>query len=104
VVALPQGAAAVTRAELGLRLRVSEVLHDDLQQILFGIEMRLSMLGVSLPVDVQARHKVEDQLESLSQLIEAAIRSTRTLAIELNPPVLRGEGLGAALAWLAHHM
>lgn len=96
--------SALTLAEQRERQRVSQVLHDDLQQILFGIEMRLSMLGLALGSGSPPDPPAEDQLESLAVLVEAAIRATRTLAIELHPPVLRGEGLGAALAWLAHHM
>jgi signal transduction histidine kinase len=40
----------------------------------------------------------------LTALVEEAGRATRTLSVELNPPVLRREGLEQALTWLATHM
>jgi PAS domain S-box-containing protein len=97
--------AALTLAEQRERRRLSQVLHDDLQQILFGVEMRAVVLQQSL----QGRGAAESEnlvehLDELRDLIAQAVRSTRVLSIELNPPVLRGEGLAAALSWLVRHM
>jgi signal transduction histidine kinase len=37
------------------------------------------------------------------EMIDKAIHTTRALTIELNPPLLRTQGLDAALRWLQTH-
>lgn len=92
---------ALTLAEQRERRHLSRVLHEDLQQMLFGLEMTVygmqQMSSEINPPRVTA-------LENVRLLIKQAIHLTRTLAIELNPPVLRGDGLDMALGWLARHM
>jgi PAS domain S-box-containing protein len=104
--ALRHLSSALTLAEQRERRRLSQVLHDDLQQILFGVEMRTAILQNSLtnrdrPADPAV---ICEQIETLRTLLAGAVQTTRALSLELNPPVLRGEGLGAALVWLARHM
>jgi signal transduction histidine kinase len=43
-------------------------------------------------------------LDQLQELVQEAITATRTLTVELSPPVLQGEGLVEALQWLANQM
>jgi two-component system, chemotaxis family, CheB/CheR fusion protein len=43
-------------------------------------------------------------IEDVRALTKQAVHLTRTLSIELNPPVLRGDGLDMALGWLSRHM
>lgn len=91
---------ALTLAEQRERRRFSYLLHEDLQQLLFALDMK-SYLLQRLKDDPQRFY--ESVLE-VRALAKQAIHLTRTLAIELNPPVLRGDGLSAALSWLARHM
>lgn len=93
---------ALTLAEQRERRRLSQMLHDDLQQILFGLEMRFHLLERALDQGQQAQ--VLARLDDAQALTRRAIELTRTLSLELDPPVLRSEGLGAALSWLASHM
>lgn len=93
-------ASALTLAEQRERRRVSQILHDHVQQILYGIQMRSQLIEL----DAAPNESVRDHLAALQQLVAEAIRTTRTLTVELSPPVLQNEGLSAALQWLASHM
>lgn len=93
-------ASALTLAEQRERRRVSQILHDHVQQILYSIQMRSQLIGLDAAPD----ERVRDHLAALQALVSEAIRTTRTLTVELSPPVLQSEGLAAALQWLASHM
>ncbi|MFW6033216.1 MAG: PAS domain S-box protein, partial [Phycisphaeraceae bacterium] len=79
------------------RRRLAQVLHDHLQQLLVAAKMRLSLLGEEL--DTSHRHAAEEVQELLGESIEAS----RSLTVELSPPVLHDAGLGPALEWLGRH-
>jgi len=93
-------ASALALAEQRERRRVSQILHDHVQQILYSIQMRSQLIGLDAAPD----ERVRDHLAALQALVSEAIRITRTLTVELSPPVLQNEGLAAALQWLASHM
>lgn len=91
---LDQLASEVTLAEQRERKRMAQVLHDELQQVLVSVKMRIEALA---DLDDSQR---PGELERLSSLMEEVIDSSRSLAIDLSPPVL-AEGLGRSLQWLA---
>ena len=91
--------SALTLAEQRERQRVARLLHDDLQQLLYGIKLKSEALRRDLG-DEGAQEKLGELGASLSN----AIQAVRSLSIELSPPVLKGEGLEAALTWLALHL
>lgn len=93
-------ASALTLAEQRERRRISQVLHDHVQQILYGIQMRAHLIAL----DSSGQDELCDQAHALEALTHDAIRITRTLTVELSPPMLHNEGLVAALRWLANHM
>jgi PAS domain S-box-containing protein len=96
---------SLTLAEQRERRRLSQVLHDDLQQILFGAELRLKLLHRTLLASSSGpEDPALNQCERIRKIIQDAVGTTRTLSVELNPPILDGEGLGAALDWLGSHM
>lgn len=98
-------AQALTLAEQRERRRLSAILHNDLQQLLFSLEMQLHLLKSELEVSLPPEQKSTlTALSTIERVMERALSVTRTLSLELNPPVLRSEGLEAALAWLASHM
>ena len=45
----------------------------------------------------------EDVEQSLS-ILDKALNTTRSLSIELNPPILPSQGLDTALDWLINYM
>lgn len=95
-------ASALTLAEQRERQRISQILHDHVQQMLHGIQLRTHLLILDAPPS--AHPVLQEHLEVIQELAEAAIQATRTLTVELSPPVLQREGLIAAFRWLAGHM
>jgi len=91
----------LTLAEQAERRRISQTLHDDLQQLLYAIQMRLTDVMQALPAE---RAELQEQGQQTLTWFNEAIRITRQLTVELSPPVLKEEGLVDALRWLAVQM
>ena len=92
-------ASDLTLAEQRERRRIAQVLHDDLQQFLYGVQVKLQLLAKSLSEEAK-----EQQVAALADLIERSIHTSRTLTVNLSPPVLEGEGLDQSVEWLALQM
>jgi PAS domain S-box-containing protein len=75
------------------RRRISDLLHEDLQQILASAKLTLE----------STRHADPD-LDRVQELLEESIHKSRHLSHELSPAVLHYSDLGAALAWLIRQM
>ncbi len=86
-------AAQLTEAEQRERRRLAQVLHDHLQQLLVAARMQLAVR--------LRREEPGSQLGMIDNLIEEAIGVSRSLSVELSPPVLHDGGLVAGLRWLA---
>lgn len=95
-------ASALTVAEQRERERIAQILHDDLQQLLHATQARVVMLEAELGDDVA--ESVRETVAEVGRLNGLAQVVTRSLTVELSPPVLEGEGVLAALRWLADHM
>ncbi|MFP4144242.1 MAG: ATP-binding protein [Phycisphaeraceae bacterium] len=90
-------AAQLGEAEQRERQRLARLLHDHLQQLLAAARMHLALVRTSQ----------RDQpmlLEHVDDLLGQSIEASRSLAIELSPPILREAGLPAAMHWLARWM
>jgi PAS domain S-box-containing protein len=94
-------ARELSLAEQRERQRLSMVLHEDLQQTLFALKARFNLLIETLGAD--APEEAREDAAQLARLTSQALDTTRWLAVEFNPPVLKNEGLDAALKWLTHH-
>lgn len=94
--------AALTLAEQRERKQFSYILHENLQQKLFGARM---LLRQHLR-DHQTADKIEewDDVAEGIDIIDKVLQTAKNLAVELNPPILKSEGLDAALHWLVTHM
>ncbi len=90
---------ALTIAEYRERKRFSQILHENLQQILFAIKIQLDQISNSGGCPENSEEIQEGQ-----RLTGKALMLTQTISLELNPPVLNSQGLDAALLWLASHM
>ncbi len=89
-------AVALTLAEQAERERIAHVLHDDLQQQLFGLSMVLSLLQrTPHGPDVAAL------FNRATGILDGAVEMTRTLAAELSPSVLHADHLAEVLTWVA---
>lgn len=95
-------AQTLSMAEQDERQRLSHLLHDDLQQLLYGVQMKLLLARQAM--DREDLEIVRDQADRSLALLDDAIRRTRQLTVDLNPPILEGEGLVEALEWLRTHM
>lgn len=95
-------ASELTGTEQAERHRLSQILHDDLQQRIFAVQMQLSFLKDAYEKnDLQAFAIEFPQLE---EWLAEAIKVTRQLSVDLSPPILHGEGLVEAVVWLSAQM
>lgn len=96
-------ASKLTMAEQEERQRISQILHDDLQQQLFAIKAQLSfMQGVDQ--NDQVSQTPYFSLEEIETALSEAIAITRNLSIDLSPVILHGERLTESLKWLSSRM
>jgi signal transduction histidine kinase len=91
-------ASELTLAEQRERHRIALRLHDDLQQQLFAVLFQIQTLR-----SAQATEE-GDLLGQLETQLTEALQTTRTLTVDLSPPILRGEGLVEAMRWLVTQM
>jgi two-component system, NarL family, sensor histidine kinase UhpB len=93
---------ALTFAEQRERKRFSYILHEDIQQKLFAAKIIFNqhLRDHEAAKDPSAN---EDLIDG-NKILERALQLTKTLSLELNPPILKTEGLDAALKWLNNHM
>jgi two-component system, chemotaxis family, CheB/CheR fusion protein len=88
----------LTLSEQRERRRLSEIIHDHLQQLLVGAKINSEILFAQVPPE--QKHVAENLLNLVTQ----SIRTSRSLTAELSPPVLKQGGLSAGLKWLARWM
>jgi len=89
----------LTMSEQEERRRISAVLHDELQQRLFSMNVQLVMLRSKLERDAVAEGK--QIVEEIGAALSESVQMTRNLSVSLSPPVLHNEGLLEAVRWLA---
>jgi signal transduction histidine kinase len=92
-------ASQMSLTEERLRRRIATDLHDGIGQILAISKIKLG----------QIRHNASGTglaapLGEIHQLIDDAISYTRSLTVELSPPVLYELGFDAALEWLCEQI
>jgi signal transduction histidine kinase/CheY-like chemotaxis protein len=88
-------AAQMTQAEERERRRLAQFLHDHLQQLLVAVKLKLG----STELKIQGARAASAVAEAVN-LVDEAIRDSRSITAELSPPVLYDGGLAAALEWL----
>jgi signal transduction histidine kinase len=88
--------AELSLAEEAERRRIAEMLHEDLQQLLVAARMQLAAL-----CRTQDAAQREAIAREIAEVLERSVKLTRSLSVELAPPVLYEHGLAAALEWLA---
>ncbi len=91
----------LTMAEQAERRRISQTLHDDLQQLLYAVQIHVTDIMEDLPAE---QVELRQQAEETSGWLHEAIRITRLLTVDLSPPILKEDGLAIALQWLATQM
>ncbi|HEX5838606.1 MAG TPA: CheR family methyltransferase [Anaerolineales bacterium] len=95
-------ASDLTAAEQEERNRISQILHDDLQQRIFAVKVHLTTLEEAVRKnDLQS---VEIDFGQLQDMLADAVSITRSLSIDLSPAILQGDSLVDALNWLGLQM
>jgi signal transduction histidine kinase/DNA-binding NarL/FixJ family response regulator len=92
-------AAELTQTEHRERRRLAQILHDHLQQILYAARLGLGALRHANPQEPPA-----ETIDRIDSLLGECIAESRSLTIQLCPPVLHEAGLVAAIEWLGRHM
>ncbi|MGN6312422.1 MAG: GAF domain-containing protein [Rhodanobacteraceae bacterium] len=95
-------ASQLTMAEHAERRRISQILHDDLQQQLHSIQMKLASARNALGRGEEA--KTLRHLTDAEQWSGEGVETARRLTVDLSPPILKSEGLAEALDWLVTQM
>ena len=95
-------ASRLTVAEHEERHRVAQILHDDLQQLLYSIRMKLMVLQGNLESGEHGpAMKTAGEAE---EWVSEALRIVHRLSVDLSPHVLAKDGLAEGLRWLAAQM
>jgi two-component system CheB/CheR fusion protein len=94
-------ASKLAVAEQEERHRISQFLHDDLQQRLFAIKAQLHFLNNPT---YELSPAMYTELDEIQNSLSDAISVTRNLSIDLSPIILQGEGITEAMTWLASRM
>ncbi|MGH9867319.1 MAG: PAS domain S-box protein [Candidatus Polarisedimenticolia bacterium] len=89
----------LTQAELRERRRLARTLHDQLQQNLVAAKLQLEMARAAVTGDRPA-----SAIQRADVLLNEAVEASRTLAVELSPPILSDAGLAGSLEWLGRWM
>lgn len=91
-------ASDLSQTEQRERRRLATILHDNIQQLLVGAQMQLSLIKRQDPEVIQST------VQRAASILGEALDASRTLTVELCPPVLHQSGLASALTWLAAWM
>jgi PAS domain S-box-containing protein len=91
-------AGELTTAEQRQRKSIAKLLHDGLQQFLVAARLRQSGL-----IEQLGDHAAKQSAQDVEGLLTESISVSRSLSIELCPPVLDG-GILAGLEWLTRFM
>ncbi len=88
-------AAKLTEAEHRERKRLSKVLHDDLQQLILAVKLRLRVLASRGDPS-----QIEKGVTEIEELLTECLAVSRDLTSQLSPPVLQYGSLPEILQWL----
>jgi PAS domain S-box-containing protein len=88
----------LTLSEQFERRRLAKILHDHLQQMLVAAKLGLETIS-QCPLNEQQK-----QVKEIAGLLSESINASRSLTVELCPPILYESGLSQALEWLSSWM
>jgi signal transduction histidine kinase len=95
-------ATQLTEAQQEERHRIAQILHDDLQQHIFGAQFQLQALRNALSTDDS--EQLFNRIDDIDQTLKTSIGVTRRLSMDLSPPILSASGLTEIINWLATQM
>ncbi len=92
-------ATQLSIAERTERLRLAKILHDHIQQLIVGARMQVGQMKHDNNIDWL--HK---SAEEVNLILKEALDASRSLAIDLSPPILHEAGLIGGLSWLSERL
>jgi PAS domain S-box-containing protein len=92
----------LTTAEQEERQRLSQILHDDLQQRIFAVKIQVENMEQAIEKNDPNYSKVDFQ--KLAEWLAEAINITRQLSADLSPLSLKGEEFPEVILWLVSQM
>lgn len=87
----------LTQTDQRDRQQLAKTLHDHLQQLLVGAKFNLNVLRGQIQ-DTNQR----GSLDQVNELLDESVSASRSLTMDLSPPVLNDGTLTQVLQWLAH--
>jgi PAS domain S-box-containing protein len=88
-------ASQLSQAEQRERKRLAKVLHDHIQQLIVAARMQVG----SLRHDLSPERRMA-AAQGVDSILDEALQASRSLVVELSPPVLDEAGLIGGLEWL----
>ena len=88
----------LSKAEQRERKRLARVLHDHVQQLIVVAQMHMGF------VDDNVSGEIKEHARVVKDMLADMLETTRSLSVDLSPPVLQEAGLGSALEWLSSRM
>lgn len=92
-------ASGLSQAERRERRRLSQLLHDHVQQLLVAAKLQVGLLQKRTGEDT-----TREAAKRVESLLDDALAESRSLNTQLSPRILFESGLGAALQWLGDEM
>lgn len=91
----PAAGGRIAQAEQRERQRLATILHDHLQQLLVGAKFNLNILNGQTG-DAEMR----ESLRHVDELLDQSLTTSRSLTVELSPPILHEGTFSQVLQWL----
>lgn len=91
-------ASQLSQTEQRERKRLAKILHDHIQQLIVAARMQMAWMKCDGDSERQAI------VQGIDSILEEALHASRSLAIDLSPPVLHEAGLIGGLNWMATQM
>lgn len=100
-------ASDLVSAEQRERKRMAQILHDDLQQQLYALQMQLQFLREKMDpggAGLEGESDLKETLDQIESLVDASLDLTRNLMVDLSPPLPEGTSLLVTFDWLGEVM
>ena len=89
----------LNRVEQRERIRLARILHDYIQQYLISVRIQLGWIRRK-----STEKEIKNRAKELITILNEIIESSRSLTVEIHPPVLTVSGLAESLYWLGDYM
>lgn len=89
----------LSQTEQQERQRLAQTLHDYIQQYIVAAKIRAEWIAQSEDIK-----QIQNAGREVNRILDEVLEATRSLAVDLYPPVLEIEGLSGGLCWLAELM